>query len=745
MGPWGSSSLGVARWLRGLAGVLLVMALFLGSLLAVVAIGVDTAVAASWTVGDLPTPALPMGELRAVSCPSSRVCVAVGSGPSSASLAEVSTGGVWSTSGSSPAGTVTSLSCASRTFCVGVGSIAGAGGRSMPVIDRWNGSDWNARRVAIRAGRSGSLAGVTCLSRRFCAAVGSTLPARARPLTQGSLIAERWNGSRWRSMTVGERTRGSLTSVSCLSRTSCIAVGGNNSEAIAERWNGARWSIQPVPSDYSVALSSISCPGPSECVAVGVDTLPQSQSIVAFRWNGVRWSPPRTVGGSFGLGVGGLRVSCSSAKSCIFVGTDTTDSNGDTAGFSAHWNGRRWTFLGNSTSSNETLADVSCASRTDCVAVGYGSSPVQGFQLVALAQRWNGSGWLAQSAASQVTIPAVGDALGVSCAGPSACTAVGDSYDGSGASLPLAERWDGGDWTPQSTPVTATPGAWLVAVSCPSPTTCVAVGDSSYSSFAEIWSSGQWTIQDTPTPPGATNTALASVSCTSPTACIAVGNWTNASENAQPLAERFDGSDWSIQNTPTPAGAFSSGLASVSCASASVCTAVGWLENPGVPQQPLAEAWNGSDWTIEKTPTPGSAGALNAISCASASACTAVGWLQIPGAYVQQPLADAWNGSTWTIENAPEPSTSESSTSENGLAGVSCVSAITCTSVGSFGSEPGVETWDGSTWTIQSAPNPSSAGANGLTSVSCPSSGACIAVGRTVGNPGSVPFVETGS
>lgn len=39
----------------------------------------------------------------------------------------------------------------------------------------------------------------------------------------------------------------------------------------------------------------------------------------------------------------------------------------------------------------------------------------------------------------------------------------------------------------------------------------------------------------------------------------------------------------------------------------------------------LAEAWNGSSWTVQPTPNPDGYASLAAISCTSASACTAVG------------------------------------------------------------------------------------------------------------------------
>jgi hypothetical protein len=65
----------------------------------------------------------------------------------------------------------------------------------------------------------------------------------------------------------------------------------------------------------------------------------------------------------------------------------------------------------------------------------------------------------------------------------------------------------------------------------------------------------------------------------------------------------------------------------VACTSANACTAVGAYNTSTNVPLPLAERWNGSSWTVQPTPTPPNATAsvLQAVSCTSATACTAVG------------------------------------------------------------------------------------------------------------------------
>jgi hypothetical protein len=217
---------------------------------------------------------------------------------------------------------------------------------------------------------------------------------------------------------------------------------------------------------------------------------------------------------------------------------------------------------------------------------------------------------------------------------------------------------------------------------------CTAVGYYWYSgvtvSLAEGWDGTSWTIQPTPNPSGATDSSLWGVSCTSATACTAVGAYeTNASTQTQvALAERWDGTAWTIQTTPNPTGARRSSLSGVSCTSATACTAVGNYKNSAGRQVTLAERWEGTRWTIQATPNPtGDDPFLTGVSCTSAT-CTAVGYFFHGYAYSTKTLAERWDGTSWTIQPTPNPSGAR----HPSLSGVSCTSPTTCTAVGGPGS-----------------------------------------------------------
>src|SRR5262249_2504885 len=123
--------------------------------------------------------------------------------------------------------------------------------------------------------------------------------------------------------------------------------------------------------------------------------------------------------------------------------------------------------------------------------------------------------------------------------------------------------------------------------------------------LAERWDGSTWTVQTIPTPSGATSISLSGVSCTSATACTAVGD-DNIFGTSVTLAERWDGKTWTIQPTPNPSGATRISLSGVSCTSATACTAVGNYQTSNSPGT-LAERWNGSTWTIQTTPNPSGA------------------------------------------------------------------------------------------------------------------------------------------
>jgi hypothetical protein len=441
---------------------------------------------------------------------------------------------------------------------------------------------------------------------------------------------------------------------------------------------------------------------------------------------------------------------CSSPTSCIAVGT-FEDSSGTQVPLAEKWNGTTWSVQSAPSPAGATdseLDGISCISATSCLGVGFfaGGSGTQ-----ALAEEWNGTTWTIQP--TPTPAGSGGSELeSVSCSAPNDCTAVG-TQDSPIGDVTLAESWDGTTWTIETTvnPRGARPPDYhsvLGSVSCTSATACTAAGWFTKTvkkdvTLAEVWNGTAWTVQATPDPAGAIVTKLTGVSCSSATACTAVGSSFNrAASSDVTLAERWNGTAWKLQSTPNPAGAVASTLGSVSCSSAVACTAVGSFEGSS-DLFSLAEAWNGTAWALETTPnaatTTGSV--LDGVSCSSSASCTAAGFYDSPAGALA--LAEAWNGHVWTIQATPSP---PGPPAVSQLNGVSCSSATACTAVGFFQNSASTdltlaERWNGTAWGIQPTPDPADADSfpgSALSAISCSSAAACMAVGSYTNTAGNV-------
>jgi len=409
---------------------------------------------------------------------------------------------------------------------------------------------------------------------------------------------------------------------------------------------------------------------------------------------------------------------------------------------------------------NGTLVADSCTGRGACVAVG-GDENRYGTQ-VALAQARTSTGWRIQ--ATPVPAGAIfSNLFGVSCTAPGACTAAGYYVDAAGRIHPLAERWNGTKWSIQPAPGPAgQPQAGFFAVSCSAADACTAVGAQTGSTgsttpLAERWNGTKWTIQPVSGPAGSLSSELLAVSCPAAAACTAAGSEVDSSQTAVPLAERWNGTKWSTQAVPGPAGAVGAGFSGVSCSSPASCTAAGSYGDASGNTELLAEAWHGSAWNIQATPAPaGSTGSeFLAVSCSATAACIAVGATTISGAAGRPgassggssttvSLAERWNGSTWRIQATPVVGRSVGT----GFAAVSCSAATACTAAGSYEtasrlSRPTAAAWGGRSWHRQATPSRAGASLGSvLAGLSCPSPRACTAAGSGNTASRSTPLAE---
>ncbi len=352
-------------------------------------------------------------------------------------------------------------------------------------------------------------------------------------------------------------------------------------------------------------------------------------------------------------------VSCPSASYCVAVG-GYTDTSKDNEGVLLTWSGKAWTAaqaplpanaLPDETSDpGNYVSGVSCVSASYCVAVG--SYVTTDDTLEGLLLTWSGGAWTATEAPlppNAISQPSV-SLPAISCSSTTSCVAVGDYEDTSGDFDGLLLTWSGGAWTATEAPLPANGRAdsSVIGVSCPSASSCVAVGNYHETTYGELeglllsWSGGAWTATEAPLPPNAADDSspdytsqsatVSGVSCPSISYCTADGTYVDKSEGSDGVLLTWSGGAWSASQAPLPAngGGYTGSpyYFGMSCPSTSYCVATGTYDSNASAAEGALLTWSGGAWTAAEAPLPANATStpgLSGVSCATASYCVAVG------------------------------------------------------------------------------------------------------------------------
>jgi hypothetical protein len=291
--------------------------------------------------------------------------------------------------------------------------------------------------------------------------------------------------------------------------------------------------------------------------------------------------------------------------------------------------------------------------------------------------------------------------------------------------------------------------AWLSAISCADTTTCFSTGftcstigncnDISASSadvaYIGHWGTNGWTRVPAKYLPSSAEKELGGVSCPTPTDCVAVGqSWQHGT--VAPLTERLTRTGWKPGESANLHDWYTS-LQSVSCPTVSQCMGVGYYLDPTQSSQPayspLMESWNGKSWTILGGPKifggeDGSGGVgFNGVSCFK-TMCMAAGVTETLSNGYNSTLTGLWNGRTRAWFSVPTPSPSN----DAGFFSISCPGSHLCFAVGRYNVSGNyralIERWNGHVWHIVPGIG-SLPGADEFTSISCSSAHECMAVG----------------
>jgi hypothetical protein len=273
-------------------------------------------------------------------------------------------------------------------------------------------------------------------------------------------------------------------------------------------------------------------------------------------------------------------------------------------------------------------------------------------------------------------------------------------------------------------------------VACPSSSQCIGVGIIfTTASSGAVGAAAPLTATSGAVPGGQSvqtihgTELLTAVSCPSGTQCLAVGENSNESNGVAVPLDPETGTVVAGQSMQSIPGIF---MTAVACPSTTGCLGVGHApdgQGMAVPLNPATGAIATGE-TVETIPGTGGVG-LEAVACPNTTQCLAVGENASASAGVAVPL-DPATGALSTGQSG------QNVTTKGVLVGISCPSAATCLAVGWGADQPSVAVpLDPSTGMVPDGQRDQtiSSKAAKLSAVSCPSLSQCLAVGNDDGDP----------
>jgi IPT/TIG domain len=406
-----------------------------------------------------------------------------------------------------PGARIVDLSCLSSSYCVGVGQYTDTGDDSESVFETYSGGTWSAVEAPAPS-TDAKFESVSCWEVGSCVAVGdykngefSTLP-----------VIDVLSGGTWTSIDVplpsdalptGEEVLDSLSSVSCQSDGSCVAVGSYKNSTgfigLIETFAGGLWtaSAAPAPSDADAdadaGLSQVSCPSAESCVAVGTYDNSSGDNVGQLLVDsGGTWTPesaPLPANASGGTSADVESVSCAGAT--CEAGGDYEDSGGQEHGLLEHLSGGSWTptetpepaDAGSGSDQNAGVDAIACSAGDSCVAVG--SYENSGGDTVGMIESVQGG----TPTVTRTPLPSdadpsnTSDLSAVSCSASDTCVTVGEYLPTGGTEAALIDTEAAGSWGAQAAPLPAdtltgaSADSALLALSCSPDGSCAAGGD----------------------------------------------------------------------------------------------------------------------------------------------------------------------------------------------------------------------------------------------------------------------------
>ena len=532
-----------------------------------------------------------------------------------------------------------------------------------------------------------------------------------------------------------------ISAVSCATETDCVAVGLTSNfvgGAATSNDGGLTWTpLHEVGYPFVSDLRGVFCSSTTTCVAVGGGTSSEAVAVIATLSGGTwQWSKPVSIVAATNPTsefIDMYAVNCVSATACLATGLD--DTARDAVMSYTNNGGLTWSpatvvpddgVVG--TVGTAQFNALDCPSLTSCVLVG---SDKKGGGMATTATLFNNVWTVAPQAHAIADVGLnTGQLLGVSCPTSTSCVAIG--HDSSGHSVValgslFLNSWG---WSNESDIATDATGIGrLTAIRCEAAVDCVAVGEDSNglistttSNTGSTWSAEKPIASSTP------SDSVSAVTCVSPTDCFAMGSvgLTIYHESVLTTSTTNFGASWSAPSTVPTSGVPSWALLSrVDCSSATHCVAIGG--NSNVQSYVTTSNNAGATWSNESVMPQASSGVSNyfALGCPSAKTCVAVG-ATTTGLGAAARSTDG--GRTWSQPVTLTPDALGTGT----LDAISCPTSRRCVAIGNDKNDNkvvAISTDAGTTWSAENE-LPTSGFSNGdFHSISCVGALECTAVG----------------
>ena len=766
---------------------------------AIYSIGTESAGVWSWTPSATVTPdGSGGGALNDISCTSTTSCVAVGvdnaTTPQSVYSYGTASNGSWTwatstliTPDSSQGGVLFSVSCAGPSTCVAVGEDV----NSLPIFSSGTlvGSTWSWTTEGQIPGGSGLLWNVDCISATTCITVGWNTSSPSQSFySVGNESGGQWSWTQLTTVPANNSGGATITAVRCSSLGSCVAVGNDaNGQAIfsvvasppvaptigvATSGNGTAivtWSANfnggSAITGYTVNEVNVTTSTTMTDACPSSTSSPALQCTVSSLINGDTYSfsvaginiagpgtyssnsnqvvPLPTVPGPPIIGV----APASSSASLVTWTAPVDDGGSVITGYRVSEND-----LTTASSVANACSSSNMSTTTSCTVTGLRNGDTYDFSVAAINIFGTGaSSNVTNPVTPYATLPPAATDFpsnssgnsyfhGVSCPSVTMCVAVGGGTTGAVYSIgtEVGSTWN---WT-SSVAVNpgSTQGQFFLAVSCPTTTSCVAVGTGPTQAggaggifSSATYSGGTWTwtpLTNIVAASTSTGGALWSISCVSATTCVAVGG--SYSSGATYTSGTESSGQWVWKPAQdfgyAPINGLGGSLAtSVSCGSPTSCVALA-RDSGAVVYSSGTESGGNWTWTsLQPGANESPLSEFSALSCPSATMCIAVGALSGYAAY----SIGTSSGNSWTWTPATPMAGDDAGAN---LVGVSCATTTSCSAVGGDNNgmpvmATGVATGGIWKWSNSTEVIPDSSGGGNFLGVSCPTGTSCVAIG----------------